>query len=217
MIVAAGRGHRLGAEMPKQYLPLGDRCVLRRTIEAFLATDIDGPVLCVIHPDDRTLYDEAVAGLGDPRLVAPVSGGANRAASVRAGLEALAERQPAKVLIHDAARPFISVNVISAVRTALDTADGAFAALPVVDALWRAEDGLAIDPVPRAGLWRAQTPQGFRFEAILSAHRASDAEAADDVAVARAAGLTVQVVPGDEANFKITSAADLERGRALLG
>ena len=87
----------------------------------------------------------------------------------------------------------------------------------MVDALWRAEDGLATEAAPRDGLWRAQTPQGFRFAEILAAHRAYRGAAADDVAVARAAGLAVRIVPGDEANFKITTAADLERARALTG
>ena len=98
---------------------------------------------------------------------------------------------------------------------ALGTADGAFAALPVVDALWSVEGAEAVAPVSREALWRAQTPQGFAFQAILAAHRQNDRDSADDVAVARAAGLRVVVVGGDEANFKITTPADMARARAL--
>jgi 2-C-methyl-D-erythritol 4-phosphate cytidylyltransferase / 2-C-methyl-D-erythritol 2,4-cyclodiphosphate synthase len=173
-------------------------------------------VQVVIHADDGARYDAAVAG-GDPRLRPPVAGAETRAGSVRAGLEALSPMAPDRVLIHDAARPFVTPVVIDAVLAALDTAPGAFPALPVVDALWRAEGAEASAALPREGLWRAQTPQGFRFADILAAHRAHAGEAADDVAVARAAGLAVRVVPGDEGNFKITTAADLERARGMEG
>jgi 2-C-methyl-D-erythritol 4-phosphate cytidylyltransferase / 2-C-methyl-D-erythritol 2,4-cyclodiphosphate synthase len=138
---------------------------------------------------------------------------------VRCGLEALAAHAPERVLIHDAARPFVTGAVIEGVVAALEGAAAACPALPVVDALWRAEGGMAAEPVPRAELWRAQTPQGFDFATILAAHRAlagapGSAAAADDVEVARGAGVEVRLVPGDERNFKITTAADLERARA---
>ncbi|MEM9755706.1 MAG: 2-C-methyl-D-erythritol 4-phosphate cytidylyltransferase, partial [Pseudomonadota bacterium] len=213
----AGRGHRLGGDIPKQYLTLGDASVLRVTLAAFLSVQAITSIQVVIHPDDRRLYDAALDGLRDTRLAPPAMGGASRAMSVLAGLEALAAAPPSRVLIHDAARPFASQRVIADVLAALRTAPGAFAALPVVDALWRAEDGIAADPVPRAGLWRAQTPQGFHFDAILAAHRTGDPDAADDVAIARAAGLAVRVVPGAEENFKITTQDDLARARALMG
>ncbi len=119
------------------------------------------------------------------------------------------------MLIHDAARPFAGRRLVADVIAALDAAPAAFPALPVVDALWTAADGRALAPVPREGLWRAQTPQGFHFAAIRAAHHAHRGEAADDVAVARAAGLEVRLVPGDEANFKLTTAADLARARAM--
>ena len=214
VIVAAGRGHRLGGDIPKQYARLGTSCALRQSIEAFLATPRIGALQVVIHPDDHPLYAEAVRGVWDRRLLPPASGGATRAASVLKGLEALAPRGPEGVLIHDAARPFVPFAVIEAVIDALDHAPGAFAALPVVDALWTSEDHRAERPVPRDGLWRAQTPQGFRFEAILAAHHGHDGDAADDVAVARAAGLEVRIVLGSEANYKITTAADLARAQA---
>lgn len=214
VIVAAGRGHRLGGDIPKQYARLGTSCALRHCVETFLGMPRMGALQVVIHPDDRPLYAEAVRGVRDRRLLPPVGGGATRAASVLKGLEALAPRGPDRVLIHDAARPFVPVAVIEAVIDALDHAPGACAALPVVDALWASEDGRAVDPVPRDGLWRAQTPQGFRFGTILAAHRGHAGDAADDVAVARAAGVEVGIVLGSEANYKITTGADLARARA---
>lgn len=231
IIVAAGRGRRLGGEIPKQYLALGDSCSIRLAIEAFLCVPDVTALVPVIHPIDRGLYCDALTGLigrtgpigrtgltgrTDPRLLEPVMGGDTRAASVRNGLERLAGEGPELVLIHDAARPFIPLGVIQGVIEALADSDGACAALPVVDALWQADGDTAMAPVPRDGLWRAQTPQGFHFAKILAAHRAHDGSGSDDVAVAREAGLQVTLVPGSEQNYKITTAADLERARREL-
>ncbi|MEM5471665.1 2-C-methyl-D-erythritol 4-phosphate cytidylyltransferase [Hoeflea sp. AS60] len=216
LIVAAGRGHRLGGEIPKQFLPVGGVCSLRRVVDAFLVLDAIDLLRVVIHPDDQILCQEALAGIDDQRLLAPVHGGSTRAQSVRLGLESFCDTNTQKILIHDAARPFIPVEVIEAVLGALDEVEGAFAALPVVDALWSSEGNAAVAPVSREGLWRAQTPQGFHFGPILAAHRGHDGEVHDDVAVARAAGMTVRIVEGAEANFKITTAADLERASAEL-
>lgn len=216
IIVGAGRGHRLGGETPKQYILIEGVCALRRAVDAFLNVHDIGPVRVVIHPDDEMLYQEAVSGISDKRLLSPVFGGKTRAHSVCLGLVSLHDLLPDRVLIHDAARPFVPLEAISAVLGALNKAEGAFAALPIVDALWKAEDGLASSAVAREGLWRAQTPQGFHFNRILEAHRAYQGEAADDVAVARDAGLSVRVVQGSERNFKITNAADLERAKLEL-
>lgn len=217
LIVAAGRGTRLGSETPKQYLPLAGRTVLRHTLDAFLGHPGIDRIAIVIHPDDIAAHAAATAGVTDPRLLPPVIGAATRAGSVRAGLEALAGTPPDRVLIHDAARPFVSARLITATLDALATHAGALPALPVVDALWREFDGTAGAPVARDGLWRAQTPQGFRFAPILAAHRAgTDPDAADDAALARAAGLAVALVPGEERNFKITSPGDLARARRHL-
>lgn len=216
IIVAAGRGRRLGGEVPKQYLPLGESCALRLAVEAFLSVDAVDRVLPVINADDRSLLDRALMHLADSRVLTPVEGGDTRARSVRRGLEALEHYRPDIVLIHDAARPFVSARVIGDVVGALDHSDGACAALPVVDALWTCTHGRAQVSVPRDGLWRAQTPQGFRFDRILEAHRRHDGTGADDVAVARAAGVEVMLVSGSEQNYKITTAADLERARRDL-
>lgn len=216
LIVAAGRGRRMGEPLPKQFLDLCGRTVLARTVEAFLSTGAIGTIMVVIHPDDAELYETATAGIDDKRLTSPVWGGPTRAASVRLGLEALAAVRPQRVLIHDAARPFVTSALIAEVDAALTEADGAFAAIPVVDAIWSSKGGCADQPVPRDGLWRAQTPQGFHFDKILAAHQSCDFEAADDVAVARAAGLSVRIVEGQDNNFKITTPADFARAENLI-
>ena len=216
LIVAAGRGTRAGGGLPKQYREVGGEPVLRRTIRALLASPLIDGALTVIHPDDADLY--AGAASDDPRLLPPVHGGAERALSVLAGLEALTEAAPDLVLIHDAARPFVSPRVIADVVEALASHDGALAAIPIVDALRREEGGLCGAPVPREGVWRAQTPQGFRFPAILAAHRANtDPKAADDAEIARAADLSVRLVESEAENFKITTPRDFERAERQVG
>ncbi|MEL6236026.1 MAG: 2-C-methyl-D-erythritol 2,4-cyclodiphosphate synthase [Pseudomonadota bacterium] len=218
LLVAAGRGLRAGGGVPKQYRPLAGVSVLRRSMTCFLRHPDLARLAVVINPDDRGLYDTALGTLSDQRVAPPVAGGPTRAASVREGLEALARSEPKTrpVLIHDAARPFLRVPVIDAVLAALARADGAFPALPLVDALWAGRDGLAQAPRRREGLFRAQTPQGFRLDAILNAHRTHGSAADDDVAIARAAGLGVAIAPGCEENFKITNAADFIRAEAAL-
>ncbi|MGX9855407.1 bifunctional 2-C-methyl-D-erythritol 4-phosphate cytidylyltransferase/2-C-methyl-D-erythritol 2,4-cyclodiphosphate synthase [Limimaricola variabilis] len=210
IIVAAGRGRRAGGELPKQWRDLGGRKVLARTLDAFAGL---GPICLVLHPDEIGRYPEIEAAAD---LVVP--GGAERALSVRAGLEALADRPPARVLIHDAARPLVPRGVIEGVIAALDHNLAAAPGLAVTDALWRVADGAVVDAPSREGLARAQTPQGFDFAAILAAHRAHDGPpAADDVAVARAAGLAVAVVAGHENNVKITGPEDFSRAERILG
>lgn len=216
IIVAAGRGRRLGTDLPKQYLPLAGACALRRSIDRFLAVPGIDMIRAVIHPGDQDLYDQAVKSLDDVRLLTPAFGGPSRAATTLNGLQSLEDDAPDRVLIHDAARPFISTEVILRVMQALDVSDGAFAGLPIVDAVWRTSNNTAETSVPRDGLWRAQTPQGFDFKMILDAHRQGGTDAADDVAIARLAGMTVAAVRGSDDNYKITVAADLERALAAL-
>lgn len=208
VIVAAGRGSRAGGDVPKQWQMLCGQPVLAHTLAAFRGR-VERLVV-VIHPQDR---DRAEA-LG--RDVLLVDGGATRDASVRAALEALEGSGVQRVLIHDGARPLVHAGVIGRVLAALDTHQGAAPALSVTDALWRGRDGLVDGTQDRTGLWRAQTPQGFRFEAILAAHRAHPGQAADDVEVARAAGLDVAIVEGDEANLKLTFPGDFARAEAIL-
>jgi len=216
LIVAAGRGTRAGDGVPKQYRDLGGCSVLRRTIDAFLGNSTCQTVQIVIHPDDQAHYEAAILGLNDQRLRAPVLGGSTRAISVRAGLERLGDTPPDIVLIHDAARPFISADVIARVCNAVKPGQAAFPALPIVDALWKAEDSVVKAPQARDGLWRAQTPQGFMYRDIRAAHMSGPVGAPDDVSLAHAAGLAVKVVMGDGNNFKITLAEDFQRAERLL-
>ncbi len=214
LVVAAGRGHRFGAEMPKQFLSLAGKPVLRHALEAFAAHPAIGVVQTVIHRDDQDLYEAAAAGLD---LRPPAEGGATRQDSVRLGLAALAELAPKRVLIHDAARPFVSGEIIDRVLAGLENYPGVIPAVPVADTLKQVEDGSVSGTVDRSGLWRAQTPQGFRYADILAAHADfAGRELTDDAALLEAAGLTVGIVEGAERNFKITSKDDMERAEGLL-
>jgi 2-C-methyl-D-erythritol 4-phosphate cytidylyltransferase/2-C-methyl-D-erythritol 2,4-cyclodiphosphate synthase len=212
IIVAAGRGTRAGGGLPKQWRPLGPTSVIARTVAAFRAIPEIDPVLIVIHPEDRALLDAQDLG---PVMV--TAGGVTRNDSVRAGLEALCADPPDLVLIHDAARPNIGAAVIARVVAALETHEAAAPAVEVTDALWRGAGGLVTGTQDRSGLFRAQTPQGFRYRAILDAHRNHPAQAADDVEVARRAGMAVAIVEGSEDNLKITRKADFARAQLLMG
>lgn len=222
LIVAAGRGHRVGGPLPKQYRQLAGRAVLGHSVQCFASHPRIDRVRVVINPADRTLYDEAVresGGAADAALLAPVAGGETRQDSVRNGLESLADAPPDLVLIHDGARPLVSASVIDGALDALEGHDGALPALSVSDSLKRAALGSAViaGAVPREGLWRAQTPQGFRYPAILDAHRAAAGSAlTDDAAVAEEAGLSVALTPGDEDNLKITTERDFARAERIL-
>ncbi len=221
IIVAAGRGARAGAGGPKQYRALAGKAVLARTAQAFLSHPEIARVRVIIHRDDDDLYTHAMAPLLDhPKLMAPVYGGKERQDSVRLGLESLGADAPAVVLIHDAARPFIDAATISRVIAGARTHGGAIAALPVFDTIKRAQDGgarMIAGTTPREGLWRAQTPQGFQFAAILAAHQNAAGEAlTDDAAVAERAGISVALVNGSPDNMKITQAEDFGMAELLL-
>ena len=214
LIVAAGRGTRFGGAVPKQYLPLGAGTVLRHAVTAFARhRRVDG-VQVVIRDEDRAIFAAATAGLS---LLEPVPGGAERQDSVRLGLEALAPQGAARVLIHDGARPFPDGGLIDRVLDALDGAPAAIPALPLGDTIKRVEHGMIRETVDRSLLWRAQTPQGFHFPAILAAHHAAAGRVlTDDAAVAEAAGIAPVVVAGSEDNLKVTTAQDLGAAERLL-
>ena len=222
LIVAAGRGHRVGGPLPKQYRQLAGRTVLGHSVQRFAAHPRIDRVRVVISPADRSLYDEAVhegGAAADAALLAPVAGGATRQDSVRNGLESLTDAPPDLVLIHDGARPLVSAALIDGALDALEDHDGALPALAVSDSLKRAAPGSAViaGAAPREGLWRAQTPQGFRYPAILDAHRSAAGSAlTDDAAVAEQAGLSVALTPGDEDNLKITTEQDFARAERIL-
>lgn len=204
IVVAAGRGSRMGGELPKQWRMLAGKPVIAHALAAFAGMR----VVLVIHPDDRALAE----GIG----VEWVEGGATRDASVLAGLRALEGTGVTRVLIHDGARPLVSRALIDRLLAALDRHPGAAPALAVTDALWRGAGGFVAGTVDRAGLFRAQTPQAFRFDAILAAHLAHRGGALDDVQVAKDAGLDVVIVDGDEDNLKLTFPSDFARAEAVL-
>ena len=207
-IVAAGRGTRAGGDTPKQWRTIAGRSVLLHTLEAFQDHPMIDAVVLVLHGDD---LDKAPSG--DDLIV--TTGGDERKDSVQAGLGAI----PAgitKVLIHDVARPCVSPETITRVIDTLSTKAGAAPALPVSDALWIGENNRVTGTQDRTGLFRAQTPQGFDLKLIIDAHARHIGDAADDVEVARAAGLEVAIVDGDEDNLKITLPADFARAQRIL-
>ncbi|MFM9934664.1 MAG: bifunctional 2-C-methyl-D-erythritol 4-phosphate cytidylyltransferase/2-C-methyl-D-erythritol 2,4-cyclodiphosphate synthase [Novosphingobium sp.] len=208
VVVAAGQGLRAGGTVPKQFALWRGKPLLRHSVEALAQAGI-APIVVVIPASFEAMAAEVLAGMAAVRFV---HGAASRQGSVRAGLEALAPYAPNQVLIHDAARPDLPVQVIAALVAALERQPGAIPVLPVVDSVVRGADGLRGAFVEREGLYRVQTPQAFRFDAIVLAHRAwtGSADAGDDAAVAQAAGLAVALVPGDERLRKVTFASDLE-------
>jgi 2-C-methyl-D-erythritol 4-phosphate cytidylyltransferase / 2-C-methyl-D-erythritol 2,4-cyclodiphosphate synthase len=219
IIVAAGRGLRAGAGGPKQFRSLAGRTVIARAMEPFCKHPAIAAVQPVRNPDDAEIFDQAVKGL----IYRPaVSGGATRQASVRAGLEALAADAPDIVLIHDAARAFVSSAVISRAIVAAGKTGAAIPVVAVTDTIKQVNASGAIDATPdRARLRIAQTPQAFRFDAILDAHRRAVGEGrddfTDDAAIAEWAGLTVATFEGDVANMKLTTPEDFAREEARLG
>lgn len=220
IIVAAGKGERAGADgntEPKQYRLVAGKPVLARTIAAFLASDSVAHVLPVIHADHTDRY--AALGLTDTRLLPAVAGGATRQASVLEGLKALAPLRPDRVLIQDAARPFVSTDLITRITAALGGHDGALPTLPVTDTIKRSLDGeLVATTEDRRQLFAAQTPQGFRFGQIFSAHMRAGTvrrEFTDDAEIAEWAGLRVAMVEGDRNNIKITHPEDFVRAERI--
>jgi 2-C-methyl-D-erythritol 4-phosphate cytidylyltransferase/2-C-methyl-D-erythritol 2,4-cyclodiphosphate synthase len=213
IIVAAGRGLRAGGETPKQWRRLAGRTVADWTLAAFEKSKAVDHLVLVLSPDDAGAW--AAYGQRPDLILTP--GGADRAESVRNGLRAVESFAPDKVLIHDVARPCVTPDLINAVLGALDHVAGAAPALPVTDALWTGADGQVTGTQDRSGLYAAQTPQGFRYDAIVAAHHAHPGGAADDVEVARAAGLHVAIVSGEANNLKITTPPDFDRAAQILG
>ncbi len=210
LIVAAGSGSRAGCGAPKQYRLLGGKPLLRWSAERLAAHPDVNEVRVVIHPDWQAEYEDAVAGLD---LGAPIMGADTRQGSVRAGLEAVTHAD--RVLIHDAARPFVTRDVVDRLLAELDYHTGAVPALPVVDSL-RTGDSVMTGEMAREGLNRVQTPQAFRFPELLAAHRQAADGATDDAAIAHEAGLPVAFVAGDENLFKLTYEADFARAEAMI-
>ena len=211
ILVAAGTGTRAGQDIPKQYYRLGGKTILQRTLENCSKSFNFSDVICVIAKGD-TRADNAISKSGIS--VRCVEGGKTRTDSVRAGLNALQDTPPDYVYIHDAARPFISKAVIDALSKALDSHDAAAPALPVTDAL-KLKDGSSAD---RSQFLRMQTPQAFDYGKIMAAFTALEdgTQAADDIAIANDAGLSLKFVDGDERNFKITYPHDFEKAEYMM-
>ncbi|WP_170424707.1 bifunctional 2-C-methyl-D-erythritol 4-phosphate cytidylyltransferase/2-C-methyl-D-erythritol 2,4-cyclodiphosphate synthase [Ruegeria arenilitoris] len=210
IIVAAGRGLRAGGGTPKQWRPLAGRRVADWTIDQFQG-QVDQIVL-VLSEDDR----DAWAEFENSDLIL-AKGGSDRAGSVRNGLDVLLPYGVHRVLIHDVARPCVDLQTIQQVLEALETHPAAAPGLTVTDALWTGDGSIVTGTQDRTGLFAAQTPQGFHYDAIASAHAAHPGGAADDVEVARAAGLDVAIVPGNADNIKITRPEDFARAERILG
>ncbi|MFG1205424.1 bifunctional 2-C-methyl-D-erythritol 4-phosphate cytidylyltransferase/2-C-methyl-D-erythritol 2,4-cyclodiphosphate synthase [Xanthobacter flavus] len=218
IVVAAGRGSRAGGPLPKQYQQLGGEPVLRRTLRLFCEHPAVTSVLAVIHSDDSGLFADAAEGL--PKILAPVSGGATRQESVRAGLEALAgSGAPTVVLVHDAARPYATPDLIARAIAAAGEADAAIPVLAVTDTVKRVDTaGLVEETVDRAALRAVQTPQAFRYAPLVAAHRAAADSGVttltDDASVMEWAGHRVATFTGETGNIKLTTAEDMTRAAA---
>lgn len=214
LVVAAGRGERVGGDVPKQYRMLAGQPVLRRTLQALLQRFAPGEVRVVIDPAHRPLYEKTVCGLGLPE---PLAGGPSRRESVRAGLEALAGDPPQDVWVHDAVRPFVSTTLLDRLAEALATRAAVVPVVAVADSLVRRSDGAVERYVPRAGLARVQTPQAFRFDLLLRAHRTVPCgDFTDDGSMVWACGEEVATVEGEEENFKLTTPSDFARAERVL-
>ncbi len=218
LIVAAGRGSRCRNKLPKQYHVIGNAPVLRHTLNAFANHPEIDLILPLIHPDDETRYEQAAKDIA--KCLPAIHGGATRQQTVRRGLEALAATDTQIVLIHDAARPFVSPAIISRVIAALARHKGAIAALPVTDTLKRVQSDIISGTCNREGLWRAQTPQAFYLPDILAAHKNaadnSEKQFTDDAAIAEWAGMDTAIIAGEVANSKITTAEDIVLANAKM-
>ena len=210
VIVAAGRGVRAGGGVPKQWRMLNGRPVAHYAMQAFADRPAVSKLVLVVHSQDR----DTELWPRDP-VADVVTGGATRSTLVLSGLQHLKNDVDA-VLIHDAARPCVSAQIITDVIAALSTHTAAAPALAVVDALWTGAGGRVTGTADRSGLYRAQTPQGFHLDAIRLAHERHPDGAADDVEIARRAGIDVVITAGSEDNLKITTPADFARAEALL-
>ena len=211
VIVAGGSGLRAGGVLPKQYQLIGGKPVIWWTLKAFLQHPEISHVQVVVGAGHEAMFAAATADLKVP---AAVTGGTTRQESCRLGIEACSAIRPAKVLIHDAARPFISAELISGLINALNQCDAVIPGLPVADTMKFAPGGVIAKTIDRSAMWFVQTPQGFEFNQILEAHRKAARAAqnglTDDAAVAEFAGMSVRIIAGEPQNKKLTTNADVE-------
>ena len=220
VVVAAGQGTRFGGETPKQYQPIAGVPMVLRAVRPFVAHPDVAQVALVLPPADVEAPPAFLRGIAGAGLVV-VAGGAERSDSVAAGLRALGPACTV-VLVHDAARPFVGRAVIDAVIAHARAGEGAVAAVRVSDTLKQAaaEDATRIArTVPRDGLWRAQTPQGFPRAVLERAYAAAGGEgsATDDAALVERTGVSVRLVPDSPRNMKVTTSEDLALAELLAG
>lgn len=227
VIVAAGRGeraHRQGEsdKGPKQYRQMGQTTVLAKAVQCFSSHPLISDIIVVTHKDDDALCQGALADIDHDKIRSTVIGGASRQSSVFEGLKALQDLEPEYVLVHDGVRPFVSHGTIERVVEALSHHKAVLPALPVVDTIKRVEDtkthtNIIRETVDRSNLWAAQTPQGFHFDALLSAHKLAQADTfTDDCAVMEWQGNDVHVVKGNAENFKITTPDDIDEANKRM-
>lgn len=218
LIVAAGSSTRMKGDMPKVYRPLRGKAVLRHSVETFLNHPKIRHVLVLINPDHRSYYDEAILGLDMPE---PVAGGATRQESVQHGLQSLRAQAPAYVMIHDAARPGADAALIDRVADALKISQAVIPVLPVKDTIKLCAGNLVQSTLPRESLCAVQTPQGFAYSLIATAHACiDDALATDDASLVEAMGIEVMTVQGSEQNHKLTTIEDyhaMQQMRSYVG
>ncbi len=218
LIVAAGSGQRAGQELPKQYTRLGVKTILTHTLEKFVHHPRIDQILVVIGSDHEPFLKESIAGFS--RKIDWCIGGDTRQKSVLKGLKQLSSSPPDKVLIHDAARPFVSGNLIDQIIQSLNSHKAVLPVLGLNDTLKRVDQGRCVETVDRTTLYQAQTPQGFVFKEIFNAHKRASEEKdfifTDDASIAEWASLAVRVIEGSSENFKITTAQDIKRAAMSL-
>ncbi len=218
LVVAAGRGTRLRQDTgspPKAYIPICGKPLLAHTLEALEHPSIDA-IACVIHPDDEALYQAVRQEYGSSLILPPLHGGARREDSVRNGLDGIAHHTPENVLIHDAARPFVPGKLIDNLLAALENADAALPIIPISDTVRELESGEIKATLNRQHIYRAQTPQAFRFQTILDLHHRPHNDVTDDIALCETAGIAIAPVPGDQRNIKITAPDDVMLAEQML-
>jgi 2-C-methyl-D-erythritol 4-phosphate cytidylyltransferase len=215
IVPAAGGGERLGLGVPKAFVELDGEPILRRAVRAVLSTDVVGSIVVAVPPGLEAAAEAALEAMG-PHVV--VAGGTTRQGSVHRALEIL-DAAADVIVCQDAARPFATAELFRSVIEELVRGDGAVPAVPIPDTIKRVREGIVVATEPRDDLVAVQTPQAFRASTLREAHRRAEAaglDFTDDAAVLEWAGYRVRVVPGDPANFKITSAEDLARAESVL-
>lgn len=218
LIAAAGSGTRFnnGDTLPKQYMPLNGKTIIRRTLENFTTMDEITTIQCVINPDHEELYNSAVKGL---KITPFITGSNSRKNSIFNGLKSLNKvKNEDIILIHDAARPLISKDDIRTLIKSLENTQAATLAHPIAETLRKGNNDNCADLISRGDLWGMQTPQAFRFADILKAHEAAndETEYTDDTSLATAIGINVKLIKGSSENFKITTIEDFKMAEKLL-